>query len=113
MNAITGEYRPKTAQPLRTLALSGATFPPSDLSYSATPNGVLVTANGLMVAWIYPGHAGSRNNPRACQFYDVAYPSLTFGQQNRVTGVMLDSASFDSLAEAIAFVQATFGEVQS
>ncbi len=113
MQTITGEYRPKTAQPLRTLALSGNTFPPSDLSYAETPNGVLVTANGLMVAWIYPGHAGSRNNPRACQFYDVAYPSLTFGQQNRVTGIMLDSASFDSLTEAVAFVESTFGEVQA
>ncbi len=111
MNAITGGYRPRTAQPLRTPALSGDTFPESDLSYSATPNGVLVTANGLMVAWIYQGYAGSRNNPRACQFYDVAYPSLTFGQQNRVTGIMLDSASFDSLA--VAFVESTFGEVQS
>ncbi len=89
MNAITGEYRPKTAQLLCTPTLSGDTFPQSDLSYSATPNGVLVTANGLMVAWIYPGHAGSRNNPRACQFYDVAYPSLTFGQQNRVTGILI------------------------
>ncbi len=63
------------------------------------------------MAWIYAGYAGSRNNPRACQFYDVAFPSLTFGEQQRITGLMLDSDSFDTLAEAIAFVEATFGEV--
>ena len=71
--AFTGEPRPKTAQPMRTPAISGATFPESDLSYAATPNGVLITHDGLMVAWIYQGYAGAKNNPNACQFYDCAF----------------------------------------
>lgn len=112
MQAITGEHRPKTAQPLRTPAISGGTFPHSDLSYTETPNGVLVTHNGLMVAWIYQGYAGSKGNARACQFYDVAFPSLSFDPQDRLTGLMLDSASFDELNDAVVFVESTFGEVQ-
>ncbi|MEZ5534400.1 MAG: hypothetical protein R3F02_02135 [Thiolinea sp.] len=108
-----GESRPKTAQPLRAPAIIGAHFPESDLSYAATPNGVLVTHNGLMVAWIYQGYAGARNNPNRCEFFDVAFPSLSFDPQNRITGMMLDSASFDTVAAALAFIEATFGEVQA
>ena len=107
--ALTGELRPSTAQPMRTPAISGFNFPESDLSYTATHTGVLVTFTGVLVAWIYQGYAGSRNNPGACQFYDVAFPSITFGQQNRITGMMLDSDSFDTLHDAVAFVEATFG----
>ena len=112
MQIITGEHRPKTAQPLRHPAISGETFPQSDLNYAATNNGVLVTHNGLMVAWIYQGWAGSKANPLACQFYDVAFPSLTFDTIQRITGLMLDSASFDTLSAATDFVEKTFGEVE-
>ncbi|MEZ5535084.1 MAG: hypothetical protein R3F02_05605 [Thiolinea sp.] len=109
----TGELRPKTAQQMRPPAFpvpsdSDFAFPDSDLDYTTTPNGVLVTSAGLMVAWIYQGHAGSRTNPRRCQFFDVAHPSLTTDDQNRLTGMMLDSASFDTLSAAVAFVQSTF-----
>ncbi|MEZ5480152.1 MAG: hypothetical protein R3E95_22530 [Thiolinea sp.] len=83
-------------------------FPDSDLSYSRTANGVLVSCDGLLVAWIYPGHAGSKLHNR-CQFWDVAHPTLTTGEQNRITGIMLASESFDSLAEAVQHVEATFG----
>ncbi len=84
-------------------------FPESDLDYLTTKAGTLVTHAGLMVAWIYQGIAGSRNNPKRCTFFDVAFPSFSFGQQNRVTGLMLDSASFDSMADAVSFVERTFG----
>ena len=107
-----GAIRPHTALSMRLPAIptdSAYHFPQSDLSYSQTPTGVLVTCNGLLVAWIFKGHAGrSRNNIAPCQFYDVAFPSITFGQQNRITGLMLDSDSFDTLAEAVQFVEATF-----
>ncbi len=103
--AITGAYCPQLAQPLRLPA-----FPVSDLTYSLTPTGVLVTHNGLLVAWIYGGHAGHKHSIHPiCHFYDVAFPTLTTDDQHRITGVMLDSDSFDTLEAAIAFVHATFG----
>lgn len=111
--AYAGDSRPNTAQQLRLPSFpvpadSEFTFPESDLDYIATPNGVLVTFTGLMVAWIYKGHAGSRTNPNRCTFFDVAFPSLTTGEQNRITGMMLDSASYETLAEAVRFVESTF-----
>ena len=114
LTAPTGESRPHPTQ-LRLPAFpippdTHFQYPDSDLNYSHTPNGVLVTYEGLLVAWLYHGHAGSRNNPNRCQFWDCAYPSLTTGQQNRITGIMLDSHSFDSLAEAVQFIEHTFAD---
>ncbi|MCB1621618.1 MAG: hypothetical protein KDI44_12880 [Thiothrix sp.] len=113
MQAITtGAMRPHPA-PLRLPSFPVPAdltfqFPDSDLDYIATLNGVLVTFSGLLVAWIYPGHAGSRDGNR-CLFWDVAHPALTTGEQGRVTGIMLASESFDSLPEAVQHVEATFG----
>ena len=112
LTAHTGEPRPHPGQlrlPAFTLpAENPFQFPESDFDYITTPNGILVTYTGLMIAWIYQGHAGSRNTKGACRFFDVAFPSLTFGQQNRITGVMLDTDSFDSLTEATHFIESTF-----
>ncbi|HPE62198.1 MAG: hypothetical protein KDI15_02675 [Thiothrix sp.] len=108
-----GPLRPHAAQ-LRLSALPVSADPDfsfpthTDLSYSHTPNGVLVTYAGLLVAWIYPGHAGSRSSNR-CTFWDVACPGLSFGEQGRVTGILLDNLSFDTLTEAVQHIEATFG----
>ena len=111
-----GQLRPVPAPQLRLPAIPQASEEPypfpdnTDLTFIPTPNGVLVSCNHLLVAWLFQGHAGrSKNNIAPCQFWDVSYPTYTTGQQNRITGMMLDSASFDSLAEAVAFVVATFG----
>ena len=114
--ALAGDPRHKTAQFMRlpsftVPAEAEFSFPESDLSYVPTPNGVLVTYDGLLAAWIFKGHAGSRNNKGRCQFYDVAFPSLTTDPQNRMTGIMLDSNCFESLPDAVDFVERTFGEV--
>lgn len=116
MRTITGELRPHHAQQLRLSAFplpadDDFQFPNNtDLNYIQTQTGVLVTYEHLLVAWIFKGQAGSRNNSGRCQFYDVSYPTFTyepFGQQ-RITGMMLDSSSFDSLNDAVQFVEATF-----
>lgn len=111
--ALAGDLRHQSAQPMRLPAFVVPTeinysFPESDLSYIPTPNGVLITYDGLLVAWIFKGHAGSRNNKGRCQFYDVAFPSLTTDPQQRITGVTLDSTCFDSLESAVQFVESTF-----
>ena len=110
--ARTGKVRPHLPQlqfpDFSAPTDSGFQFPESDLNYITTPNGILVTFNGLLVAWLYPGYAGSRNNPGRCQFWDCAYPSLSTGEQSRITGIMLDSNSFDSLQEAVQFVESSF-----
>lgn len=84
-------------------------IPESDLTYSVTPSGVLVTFNGVLVAWIYPGHTQYKTQGITGTFFDVAFPTLTFDPHKRITGVMLDSDSFDDLQAAVAFVEATFG----
>lgn len=114
--ALAGDLRHNSAQPLRLPSFAVPaeiehSFPESDLSYIPTPNGILIACNGLLVAWIFKGHAGSRNNKGRCQFYDVAFPSLTTDPQNRMTGIMLDSTCFESLPDAVSFVEHTFGEV--
>ena len=111
--ALAGDLRHQSAHAMRlpSFTIPAETefsFPESDLAYVPTPNGVLITCNGLLVAWIFKGHAGSRNNKGRCQFYDVAFPSLTFDPQNRITGVILDSTCCDSLESAVQFVEATF-----
>lgn len=112
LTALTGEVRPHPAQlsfpDFPAPADRNFQFPDSDLNYINTPNGILVSCNGLLVAWLYPGHAGSRNNDSRCQFWDCAYPSLSTGEQSRVTGIMLDSNSFDSLQEAVQFIESSF-----
>ena len=113
LTTLTGESRPKTAPPLRLPSFtipadSEFSFPESDLTYIPTPNGVLITHNHLLVAWIFKGHAGARNNTGRCQFYDVAFCTLTFDPQDRIIGVMLDSTCFDSLESAVQFIENTF-----
>ena len=104
--ALTGAYCPQLAQPLRLPAFQ---YPDSDLSYAVNPAGVLVTFNGVLVAWIYPGHTGYKHTGITDTFFDVAYPTLTQDPHKRLTGIMLESDSFADLPAAVSFVEATFG----
>ena len=63
--AFMDKSRPKSALALR-VPDSEITFQfpkRSDLTYTSTCNGVLVTDSSQPVAWIFKGYAGSRNNP--------------------------------------------------
>lgn len=117
--AFTGELRPHQSQQLCLSAFplpadDDFQFPEhTDLTYIPTQTGTLVTYSHVLVAWIFQGRAGSRNNSGRCNFYDVSYPAFTyepFGQQ-RITGMMLESDCFDTLNEAVQFVEAKFANV--
>ncbi|MEZ5480420.1 MAG: hypothetical protein R3E95_23955 [Thiolinea sp.] len=93
-------------------SLSDALFNSASIEFFQAGNSIMCLKDSAPIAWIYPGHAGSRNNPGRCQFYDVAHPTLTTGEQGRITGIMLASESFETLPEAIQHIEATFGTGQ-
>lgn len=75
------------------------------LQLVVTDTGVTAYANGSPVAWIVPGfHEGQNDNePKRCDFVDVAYHRRTS------KGVNLETADFLTLEEAVAYVAGIFG----
>ncbi len=72
---------------------------------SLTDTGLQIHRSGLLVCWIVCGnHTGQQDNlPKRCDFVDVAYYRTT------QRGVNLETADFDTLPEALAFVAEVLG----
>lgn len=66
--------------------------------------GLTAYVDGSPVAWIVPGyHQGQANNePKRCDFVDVAYFRKTDN------GVNMETADFLTLEEAVSFINAVF-----
>lgn len=109
--AIPEKYRNKTLYSSR--LLSEQVFDFSTISFLSVGSSIMCMKDSELVAWIYSGHAGSRTNPNRCTFFDVAFPSLTFDPQNRITGVVLESDSFETLADAVRFIESTFASAEA
>jgi len=75
------------------------------LQIIASETGLVAYRNGSPVAWIAPGyHDGQADlKPLRCDFVDVAYI-----RQNRC-GINLETHDFDTLEEAIDFVNSVCG----
>jgi len=77
----------------------------NDLALCVTDTGLMVYRAGTPVCWIVLGyHNGQQDNqPKRCDFVDVAYVRTT------QRGVNLETADFFTLPEALAFVTEVFG----
>jgi hypothetical protein len=77
------------------------------LQLTVTETGLTAYRDGSPVAWIVPGfHQGqSANEPKRCDFVDVAY-----FRQHR-DGINMETADFLTLDEAISFISGVFGGV--
>lgn len=79
---------------------------PDHLHYQQTDTGLIAYLGTTPVAWLYPGyHSGQIDgNRRTVRFVDVAYHRQT------AHGINLETADFQTLDEASAFIAATFGK---
>lgn len=77
---------------------------PECLYLKASATGLIVYRDDTPLAWIYAGyHNGTIDGkPATCRFVDVAYHRQT------EHGVNLETADFDTLEQAIDFLQAEF-----
>lgn len=89
---------------LPTAAKAGKRKPAHPLITTTTPTGYIIHQHGIPVAWVYPGyHIGqSANQPKRCDFVDVAYHRQTD------RGINLETRDFATLDEALAFVRSIF-----
>lgn len=59
--------------------------------------------NANPVAWIVAGYHHSKETGLRCEFVDVAYRRQTRN------GINMETADFDTLPEAVSFINAAFG----
>ena len=87
------------------------TFPPrkpdtGKLVFTRSRTGFIVYKKGTPLAWLVLGyHQGQLDNkPKLVKFVDVAYHRQT------ERGISMETAFFDTVAEAKQFIRATLGE---
>ncbi len=86
---------PTSAQPTRT----------HPLTFRRTYTGWMVYRQHQPLAWIVQGHHSGRLNrqPKTCCFVDVVFLRETHH------GINLETADFETAAQAIQFIRQTFG----
>lgn len=106
MTAImTGALRPAHGY-LPTLAYASAqATEPHPLTFHRTRTGWIAYRQRQPLAWIVQGHHCGRLNrqPKTCHFVDVVY------QRQTGYGINLETADFDTVAQAFQFIRQTFG----
>lgn len=79
----------------------------------STPRGYLALQQQQVLAWVFPGVCRTRH--QTDHFVDVAYIKPAQSIYGNPNGLMLDTETFDTSAQALAFVRtlAQHGEVQA
>lgn len=67
-----------------------------------TASGYLALHDQQVLAWVFAGVCRTRH--QADHFIDVAYVKPTYSQFGNHNGLMLDTETFDTHAQALAFV---------
>ena len=100
----TGLLRPHTVGLHRQTSPTIQLFP--------TPRGYLALQQQQVLAWVFPGVCRTRH--QTDHFVDVAYIKPTQSIYGNPNGLMLDTETFDTSAQALAFVRtlAQCGEVK-
>lgn len=77
-----------------------------------TPHGYLALQQQQVLAWVFPGVCRTRH--QTDHFVDVAYIKPTQSIYGNPNGLMLDTETFDTQTQALAFVRslAQRGEVK-
>ncbi|MFZ1570789.1 MAG: hypothetical protein WAT29_18380 [Thiolinea sp.] len=97
---------------LRPHAVGLNRHPSPTIQLFPTPHGYLALHQQQVLAWVFPGVCRTRH--QTDYFVDVAYIKPTQSIYGNPNGLMLDTETFDTSAQALAFVRslAQRGEVQ-
>lgn len=106
MTAITLGACASTLLPATARLAQSSTPTRKPLAFVHSRTGWITYQQGTPVAWIVPGyHQGQINKqPHTCTFVEVAYHRQT------KHGINLETADFNSVNEAKAFIRQVFGQ---